>query len=476
MSQESVDSKLKRLFADQVVNKRLSQRQEVSRLPRFIAESAIKRLCGDNPTPNDFTALEKFVKRYYPEPREKDRVLHDILRKGQYTLLDEFKVRVDIKRGFPKADIPSLEIHDARITNAILERYRPLLEAGMWGISTLKYSLEPNKTEEVTQSPICIEEFEPLQYSSIDLKEFKQKRKQFTTKEWVCAIINTIGLNPDVYSERGRLLLISRLIPLIEQNVNMFELGPRATGKSFLFKNVSYYTRLYSGGRVSPAVLFFHGTYKTLGDIGVRECVIFDEVSKIDFHNPDEMMGKLKDFMESGEFERGLLKRARSSCSLMFMGNIEVLGDKPAQEFTNTVPECMRDSAFVDRIHGFIPGWELPKILQSDIHLSSGYGFVSQYFCEVVNELRKEDFQHYISENVGLTSLPAGLGIRDEKSIRKIAAGMLKILCPHGEFTDEELRMCLGIAVEYRQRVHDWLCQLSIGEFKPKQFGYSIRN
>ena len=464
------------LFLEQVINKRLSQRQEVSRLPRFIAESAIKRLCGNDPAPGDLAALARFVKRYYPEPKEKDKVLHEIISRGQYTLLDEFKVYVDIKKGLHRADIPCLGIHDARITEAILELHKSLLEAGMWGVSTLKYAPEPNeKAGKDAQSPILIEEFEPLQYSSVDLEEFKEKRKHFTTEEWISVLVNTIGLNPDVYSIRGRLLLLSRLVPLVEQNVNMFELGPRATGKSFLFKNISYYTRLYSGGRVSPAVLFFHGTLKTIGDIGVRECVIFDEVSKIDFYNPDEMMGKLKDYMENGEFERGQLKRARSTCSLVFMGNIEVEKDAPVERFSEVVPECMRDSAFVDRIHGFIPGWEFPKISQSDVHLANGYGFVSQYFCEILNELRKEDFQHYVADRVDLSSHPTRLGIRDEKSIRRVASGLLKILCPHGEFGNEELKTCMDIAVEYRQRVHDWLCELSPGEFEPKQFTFTIK-
>jgi ATP-dependent Lon protease len=476
ISEEAYDRKLMHLFPEQVINKRLSQLQEASRLPRFIAESAIKRLCGDNPTPDDIAALARFVKRYYPEPREKDRVLHEVLSRGQYTLLDEFKVYVDIKKGLHRADIPSLGIHDARITEATLERHLSLLEAGMWGVSTLRYSPEQNgNNAKETQSPILIDEFEPLQYSSVDLEEFKEKRKDFTTDQWISVLINTIGLNPDAYSKRGKLLLLSRLVPLIEQNVNMFELGPRATGKSFLFKNISYYTRLHSGGRVSPAVLFFHGTSKTIGDIGVRECVIFDEVNRIDFYNPDEMMGKLKDYMESGEFERGQLKRARSTCSLVFMGNIEVERDAPAERFSEVVPECMRDSAFIDRIHGFIPGWDFPKISQSDVHLANEYGFVSQYFCEILNELRKEDFQHYVAERVDLSSHPARLGIRDEKSIRRVVSGLLKILCPHGEFVDEELRMCMEIAVEYRQRVHDWLCELSPGEFQPKQFTFAIR-
>jgi len=475
-SQERLDSKLRRLYPDQIVNKKLYELREVSRLPRFIAESAIKRFCGDNVKPKDLAELAEFVKRYYPEAKMKDRVLHELFGKGNYTLLDEFKVRVDIRNGIHKAEVPCLGIYNARIRASLLEKHKDLLEAGVWGVSTLNYSPEFNYgDQQELNSPIIMTEFEPLQYSTVDIEQFKEKRKHFSTEEWICAIINTIGLKPDVYSKRQRLLLLSRLIPLIEQNVNILELGPRATGKSFLFKNISYYARLFSGGRVSPAVLFYHGNLKTLGEIGVRECVIFDEISKVEFYNPDEMMGKLKDYMESGEFERGLLRRVRSTCSLVLMGNIEVQRNLPAEEFSDVLPECMRDSAFVDRIHGFIPGWELPKIMQSDLHLSNGYGFVSQFFCEIMNELRKEDFQHYIADRVELSSEGGGLGIRDEKSIRKLASGILKILCPHGEVSDEELKISMDIAVELRQRVHDWLCRLSPGEFETKRLCYSIR-
>jgi ATP-dependent Lon protease len=255
----------------------------------------------------------------------------------------------------------------------------------------------------------------------------------------------------------------------------MVELGPRATGKSFLYKNISYYVRLYSGGQVSPAVLFYHGTFRTIGDIGVRDCVVFDEVSRIDFKNPDEMMGKLKDYMESGEFERGLLRRARSTCSLVFMGNIEVEGRLPAEDYNTVMPECMRDSAFIDRIHGMIPGWEIPKIEQSETHLCSGYGLITDYFCEMMHELRKESFIYHISKRLELEAHPGKVTIRDQKSILRVASGLMKLLSPHEREDPEAMDLAVKTAVEYRQRIHDWLCSLSPGEYQPKSFSYRIR-
>jgi ATP-dependent Lon protease len=468
---KTLDAKLREVFPNEVVNKRLSLVQEVARLPRFISEYAIKGICGDEYDP---AALAKFVKRFYPEPKERDRVLNELMTRGEYTLLDEFKVSVDPKGGLRRVEIPSLRIHDAMIMPSILEEHKALLEAGMWGTATLRY--RPSKFEEGQgQTPIVIEKFKPLQYSNIDLEYFKRGREKFTTDEWVDVLMNSLGVNPDVYSRRGKLLYISRLIPLVEQNVNLIELGPRATGKSFLFRNISYYVRLYSGGQISPAVLFFHGTYKTIGDIGVRDCVVFDEISRVRFQNPDEMMGKLKDFMESGEYERGTLRRARSGCSLVFMGNIEVQGPLPVEDYSTVMPDCMRDSAFIDRLHGFIPGWELPKIEQSDIHLSQGYGFITDYFCEIMHELRKENFQYHISERVNLYADNGKVTIRDQKSILRIASGLMKLLYPHGRVDDEDLRTCLDLAIEYRQRIHDWLCQVSPGEFERKRLSYSFK-
>ena len=311
---EELDDKLKRVFAKEVVNKRLSRCQQLDRLPKFISEYAVKELVGENEDSCSSSTLANFVRQYYPEPKDKDRVLYEITTKNEYTLFDEFKVRVDAKDASTKVEIPSLGIRDAMILPNVLTTNMDLLASGMWGTAKIVYQ-KSLTDEESTQTPILITEFSPLQYGQVNMEDYKTRREEFKLNEWIDVLMQTLGMNPAAYTERTKLLYISRLIPLVENNVNMMELGPRATGKSFLYKNISWYIRLYSGGQVSPAVLFYHGTFKTLGDIGVRDLVVFDEVSRIDFKNPDEVMGKFKDYMESGEFERGLLKRSRSNCS-----------------------------------------------------------------------------------------------------------------------------------------------------------------
>ncbi|MBS7609957.1 hypothetical protein KEJ19_05255, partial [Candidatus Bathyarchaeota archaeon] len=240
MSETSLDAKLKEAFPDEVVNKRLSLTQEVSRLPRFISEYAIRDICGEKADPKALALLAKFVQRFYPEPKERHRVLNELMSKGEYTLLDEFKVTVDPKKGLRRVEIPSLGVQDAMIMPSILEEHKALLEAGMWGTATLKYQPPKFGGEEQEQTPILVASFAPLQYSNISLEDYKRRRERFSTEEWLDVLMNSLGMNPAVYSERQKLLYISRLIPLVEQNVNFVELGPRATGKSFLFRNISY--------------------------------------------------------------------------------------------------------------------------------------------------------------------------------------------------------------------------------------------
>jgi len=226
---------------------------------------------------------------------------------------------------------------------------------------------------------VIVSDFRPFQAPDIDPKILEEARECFTLDEWIKVLINTTGLDPTVYSIRQRLLLLSRLVPLVEGNVNIAESGPRQTGKTYLYRNVSSYAKIISGGSMSPAVLFYNLRTRVPGELAVKDAVVFDEISKVRFPNPDEMMGKLKDYMESGQYERGD-KRVASDASLVFVGNVAVeagdTGYVPVEDLTYVLPEPMRDSAFIDRVHGLVPGWELPKISQAKAHLSKGYGIV----------------------------------------------------------------------------------------------------
>jgi len=467
-----VFNKVKSVFGDLAADKRTANKQELFMLPRYVVEYLASNFIKRYGEQKYASELSKFVAKYCHEAREKDKVLSDLMSLGKITLIDEVKVETDVKLGTYRAHLQTLNIKNAMISLDVIEKYESLLITGMWGLATLVYSPDAAPP---TMTPIIIEEFIPFQCSTTDVKAFQEARDSFTFEEWLDALMNTIGLNHERYTPRQRLIFLSRLVPLIESNVTLMEFGPRATGKTYLYRNASYYTRIFAGGNISPATLFYNIARRALGEIGVKDAVILDEISKVKFSNPDEMVGKLKDFIESGHFERGP-KRAVSTCSIMFMGNIQVEmregGYVPIEDFTYVMPQDMRDSALVDRVYGVIPGWELPKIGRSAYHLSRGYGMASDYFCEVLHEMRKLGFGHIIEQEVELIG---DYTIRDEKSVRRVASGLLKLLVPNESINRSELKAIMDIAVGYRQRIADWLHILAPGEFPKKRLEYKLR-
>ncbi|MGB9853892.1 MAG: BREX system Lon protease-like protein BrxL [Candidatus Bathyarchaeales archaeon] len=345
----------------------------------------------------------------------------------------------------------------------------------MWGLATLSYSPD---TAPPTMTPIIIQEFVPFQCTTTDPKIFQEARQHFTFEEWIDLILNTVGLNHERYNQRQKLIFLTRLIPLVENNTNLMEFGPKQTGKTYLYRNASYYTRIFAGGNISAATLFYNIARRELGELATKDAIILDEISKVKFTNPNEMMGKLADYMESGHCERGP-KRATSTCALMLMGNIKVEAQenayKPVEEFTYVLPNDIRENdpaKLIDRIHGIIPGWELPKISMSARHLSRGYGIASDYFCETMHELRKQNYTHIIDQEIELTG---DYTIRDERAVKRIASGLLKLLNPNESIDKTELKTIMDIAIEYRKRINDWLHILSPGEFPKKELSYTLK-
>ncbi|MEM1757706.1 MAG: BREX system Lon protease-like protein BrxL [Candidatus Bathyarchaeia archaeon] len=468
----SLDDKISRVFGEVAVNKGLALRHELSRLPRFISEYLISKYCSTYLDKElALSKLAKVVAENFPEPKDKDKIFYRLKKIGFIQLMDEFKVSVDLKRNLYLVQIPCLQIYDALVDEGIIRKFERIL-SGMWGLGTLEYRPDIPENLEVEISPILLTDIEPFQVYNIDLKDFAKKRNEFSLSEWIDLLIVTMGLNPKAYSYRQKILQLVRLVPLVEGNTNIIELGPRATGKTYLYRNLSHYTRIYSGGAVSPARLFFDARLRIVGDIAIHDAVVFDEVSRIRFTNPDEMAGKLKDFMVDGFFERGTLKRAHSDCSLVFLGNIEKEETMRPEQIFYTLPDIMQDSAFIDRIHGLIPGWEMPKIMKSEEHLAHGTGLAADYFAEIMHGLRKENFKDLVNEHVEFSS---NFTIRDENAVRKIISGLCKLLFPNKEFDLNELRQIVGLSTEMRQYVCDILTEKSPSEFPSKRLEYRVR-
>ena len=460
-------TKVQELFGKYIVRKEVVNEYEINRLPRFIAEYLISKFSNNGELSEDgIKKVSKFVNMHYPELKDKDKILYNLMVNGNYTIIDEFKVEVDIKQGKKRLIIPCLNIRDAEILDNILEDNQDLLRSGMWGIATLKYIGDNSNSK---NTPILMTKFTPFQVGNVELEDFISKRSEFTMDEWIDLIIKSIGLNPKVYSMDEKMLLLLRLVPLVEPNTHIMELGPKATGKTYLYRNISYYTRIISGGRVGAATLFYNINTKVIGEIGIKDAVIFDEIDKLTFSNSEEVISKLKDYMVDGFFERGP-KKAHATCSLVFTGNTD---SYDISDIGSNLPEFMIDSALLDRINGFIPGWKLPKIKSSSEHLASGYGIVADYFAEILHKMRFENYNSFISEHIRLENVT----IRDEKSIKKVLSGLLKLLCVNRENYDRyELALCLDTAVSVRNNIREILNSITPDEFPKNEIKYSCKH
>jgi ATP-dependent Lon protease len=465
-----LDLKLKEQFGEIVVDKRFSRLETTGRLPRYLSEYLVSKYCGENPTESDIAHLVEFINLRFPQPRDRDKILHELMTKGEYNLIDEFKAITDLRRNTHWLKIPSLGVK-ASVLESILNRYDGLLTSGMWGLSKLEFI--SNSTDIHDSTNILMSEFTPFEVSLRgyeSLHGFTQKRREFTLDEWIDVLVRTIGLNPDAYNRDQKTLLLSRIVPLVENNCNLMELGPKATGKTYFFRNISFYTRVISGGMVSPATLFYNIARDSIGEICIRDVIAFDEIRSIEFLGANKIIGKLKDYMTDGFFERGP-KKASSNCSLVFLGNIEGNGELQIGDYNNGLPQFMRDTSFLDRLDGLLPGWDLPKIKQSNIHLATGLGLAVHYFAGILHELRKKHFYNYIEKRA---SFKGEMTIRDERGAKKITSGMLKILAPNGDFTDQELEVALQTGVSFRQRIANWLHRLAPHEFALPHFEYEI--
>jgi ATP-dependent Lon protease len=464
-----LNNKIKRYFGDYAVDKRLAYELELVKLPRYVAEFLITDFQGSSGWE---PMLRDFVRKHYYEPEEKELVKHKLVTENIVRLIDELRVYVDVTREKYIGIIQSLDIV-AEVPVDIVEKNRAMLTTGMWGLITL--GRNPVQDIDSDAPPAVVENFKPFQVPETDPKMIREAREYFSLEEWIEVLIQTIGLEPNAYSFGQSLVLLSRLIPLVEGNVNLAEFGPRQTGKTFLYRNLSNYVRIIAGGNISPAMLFYNLRTKAPGELAMKDVVVFDEISKVRFPNPDEMVAKLKDYMESGSYERGD-KKVTSDASIILMGNVsvEMCGSAyvPVEDLTYVLPEPMRDSAFIDRIHGILPGWELPKISQSRYHLAKGYGIASDYFSEALHSMRKESLSQLVSDHVEFSS---NFKIRDEKAVKRLSSGLIKLLFPNEAFSSGELSQVVNLALEYRQSVRDWLHRIAPGEFPKERLSVKIK-
>lgn len=469
-ARETIKAKLRAHFDGKIVRKDLTKKiKEGANVPIYVLEFLLGQYCSSDDDAIIETGAQQ-VKRIladnFVRPDESQKILSQLRKRGSHTVIDMITVQLDIQKNRYFAQFSNLGLARVPIEDEYPEKYDRLLCGGIWCIVQLDYE----SVEEAKKNgyPIQIRKLTPIQMPHIDIDDLKAGRKAFTKEEWMDVLLRSIGMEPDALTMREKWLLILRMVPLVENNFNLCELGPRSTGKSHLFKEISPNSILVSGGQTTVANLFYNMARKTVGLVGLWDCVAFDEVAGISFKDKDGIQ-IMKDYMASGSFARGKEEKA-ASASMVFVGNINQSVDvllKTSSLFDPFPPEMGTDTAFLDRIHCYLPGWEIPKFRPE--HFTDDYGFITDYLAEFIRDLRKEQYGDALDR---WFRLGKNLNQRDTIAVRRTVDGLLKLVYPNGEFTKEELAEILEIALEMRRRVKEQLKKLGGMEFYDVNFSY----
>ena len=469
-AREVIKAKLRQTFDGKIVRKDLTKKiKEGANVPVYVLEFLLGQYCcsdEDEIIEKGVQNVKRILADNFVRPDEAQKILAKLRSNGSHTVIDMITVNLDIRRNKFYASFSHLGLGDVPIDDEYPEQYDRLLCGGIWCIVQLEY--EYNEEEKKNGYPIQIRKLTPIQMPHVDIEELKSGRQAFTKEEWMDVLLRSIGMEPDALNTREKWLLITRMIPLVENNFNLCELGPRSTGKSHLYKEISPNSILVSGGQTTVANLFYNMGRKTVGLVGLWDCVAFDEVAGIRFKDKDGVQ-IMKDYMASGSFARGKEEKA-ASASMVFVGNINQSVDvllKTSSLFDPFPPEMGTDTAFLDRMHCYLPGWEIPKFRPE--HFTDDYGFITDYLSEFIRELRKEQYgdalDHYFR-------LGKNLNQRDTIAVRRMVDGYLKLIYPDGQFTKEDVEEILVLALEMRRRVKEQLKKLGGMEFYDVNFSY----
>lgn len=460
--------RLKEIYAGKVVNKRLTTNTGMDEFPRYVLEYLIDNYCSEETFDEDFARVKRRLRENFVHGAEAERIRHYIRENREHTLIASLEVRLVETEDKYWGSIGAINESFVNVPDHLVKQYPMLLAGGMWG--TIQLTYDETEVHNKKIRPFKVIDFTPFQISMIDVSEFVTKRRAFDDEEWLDILVNSFGLNPERMTRREKLLYVSRAVPLVEANHNMVELGPRETGKTYLFRNVSYYAHVLSGGRATPAGLFINLNSGQVGLVGTREAVVFDEIANTDFTDPKAMVSIMQGYMQDAKFSRGK-KEILAFGSIVLVGNLDVQGRFPHEKYYHLfepLPSFLQVEALIDRLHYYLPGWEVPKI--GPEASSQDYGFITDYFCEIMHELRRVDVLGKVKKRYALFDAAGssqGITGRDVRGIEKTLSGLLKLMYPHGEVGDEQLEELLLLAIEGRQRVRNQLHQMAPGEYYP---------
>jgi ATP-dependent Lon protease len=464
-----LDKKLNSTFAGRVVRKDLTKLiKEGANVPVYVLEYLLGMYSAtddEDSIKEGVDRVKKILSENFVRPDEAEKIKSKIREVGQYSIIDKISVRLNPKRDTYEAEFSNLGLKDVPISANYVKEFDKLLAGGIWCMLKMDYYFDE---EQRNASPFSISNLKPIQMPNMDLNEIFEGRKQFSKEEWIDILIRSTGMEPTQLTERIKWHLLLRLVPLVENNYNMCELGPRGTGKSHVYKEISPNSILISGGQTTVANLFYNMASRTIGLVGLWDTVAFDEVAGIRFKDKDGIQ-IMKDFMASGSFARGKEEKT-ASASMVFVGNINQSVDsliKTSHLFAPFPEEMANDSAFFDRMHYYLPGWEIPKMRPE--FFTDRYGFIVDYLSEFFREMRKRSFGDAIDQ---FFKLGNNLNQRDVIAVRKTVSGLTKLLYPHGIFAKDDVVEILQYALEGRRRVKEQLKKIGGMEFYDVMFSY----
>ncbi len=462
-----IDQKLNCYYPGKVVRKDLTKMiKEGANVPVYVLEYLLGIYCAtedEEQISQGVAKVKEILAKNYVRPDEAELVKAKIKERGRYKIIDKVSVKLNEKADRYEANFSNIGLKNIPIDESYIKQYEKLLSGGIWAIVTMDYFYDENSSD----SPFILENLKPIQMPHMDMEEFKEKRKYFTLQEWMDVFIRSIGMEPVNLQESVKWHLIQRLVPFVENNYNVCELGPRGTGKSYVYKEISPNSILISGGQTTVANLFYNMAIRQIGLVGLWDVVAFDEVAGIKFKDKDGIQ-IMKDYMESGSFARGK-EQIQAKASFVFVGNIDgsIENIVKTSHLLSPFPKEMIDTAFFDRFHYYIPGWEIPKIRPE--FFTNRYGFISDYMAEWMRELQKENFSDAVER---FFRLGKDLNQRDVKAVKKTVSGLIKLLFPNGNFTKEDVRRVLEYALIGRRRVKEQLKKIGGMEFYDVHFSY----
>ena len=466
-----LDTKILQHFAGLVVRKDLTKAVKGNAIvPSYVLEYLLGQHCATDDEASIQSGIEtvkSILQKHFVHRNESELIKSTIKEKGRHKVIDKVTVELNDTADCYEAKFSNLGLKRVTVDSSYIKKHPKLLVGGVWCIADISYQ----PTEDRTQEPWHLESLKPIQVAHVDIEQFLAARAEFTTDEWMDVLLQTMGLNPELYSRRGKLLLLIRLIPFCERNYNLVELGPKGTGKSHIYSEFSPHGILISGGEVTASKLFVNNSSGKIGLVGYWDCVCFDEFAGKDKKVEKNLVDIMKNYMANKSFSRGI-EALGAEASMVFMGNTKksVPYMMKHSHFFEELPDKYIDSAFLDRLHSYNPGWESSP-LRNEL-FSEGFGFIVDYLAEVLRHLRGQDlgtaYQQFFEINSDITT-------RDRDGVQKTFSGLVKILYPHGKFEKSEVEELLAISLEGRRRVKEQI--LKIDEtFAPVDFSYFAKD